>query len=190
MSEEGIAKAALFGGLLIDWQLTDPIYRHVNQAQAQALGDGPWTSFANLVYEPGDISPARGLEQGIEILKSVQDEPWAEFLYLKDLYIPQLERIPPEQVEAVRAMAIESLLNDPKDYLTKVRCPVLAVFGESDLLQPTEQSAALYEQYLKEAGNEDVSIVVIPGVGHEIYLSNPGYGETLSTWLDHLDWAS
>jgi hypothetical protein len=187
MSEEDVARAVLFGRLLIDWQLANPVYREVNESDGQALGDGPWTSFTDLVYQPGEITPAKGLEQGIEILKSIQDEPWAEFLYLKELYIPQLERIPPEQVEAVRALAIQSLLNDPKDYLTRVRCPVLAVFGETDLLQPTEKSAALYEQYLKEAGNEDVEIVVIPGVGHSIYPSTPGYWEVLSNWLDHLN---
>jgi len=187
MSEEDITKAVLFGRLLVDWQLTNPVYRDVNEAEAQALGDGPWTSFAALVYEPGEITPAEGLQAGIEILKSIRDEPWAEFLYLEELYIPQLERIPPAQVAAVRAMAEQSLLNDPKDYMTKVRCPVLAVFGETDLLQPTEESAALYEQYLTDAGNEDFKIVVIPGVGHSILLSTPGYWEALSDWLDHLD---
>jgi pimeloyl-ACP methyl ester carboxylesterase len=186
MSDEDVTKAVLVGRALIDWQLIDPVHREVNESDSLALGDGPWTDFLALVYEPGEITAAEGLEQGIEILRSMQDEPWAEFLYLKDLYVPQLERIPPEQVEAVRAMAMQSLLNDPKDYLTMVQCPVLAVFGEDDLLQPSPRSAALYEQYLKEAGNEDVEILVIPGVGHSIYPSTPGYWEALSHWLGRL----
>jgi uncharacterized protein len=186
MSERDVAGAVLFGRLLIDWQLTDPIYRQVNEADAQALGDGPWTRFAALVYEPGDITPAEGLEQGIEILKSVQGEPWAEFLYLRELFLPQLESIPSEQVAAVRAMAGQSLLNDPKEYLDRIHCPVLAFFGEDDLLQPTEKSAVLYERYLTEAGNESVKIVVIPGVGHSIDLSTPGYRQALSDWLGYL----
>jgi pimeloyl-ACP methyl ester carboxylesterase len=186
MSQEDVTKAVLFGRLLVDWQLTNPVFRDVNVAEAQALGEGPWTSFMALVYEPGAITPAEGLQEGIEILKSIRDEPWAEFLYVKDLYIPQLERIPPEQVAAVRALAEQSLLNDPQDYMTEVRCPVLAIFGETDLLQPTERSAALYEQYLTDAGNEDFKIVVIPGVGHSILLSTPGYWEALSDWLGHL----
>ena len=70
--------------------------------------------------------------------------------------------------------------------MTRVRCPVLVVFGEANLLQPTEVSAALYELYLGEAGNEDFEILVIPGVGHSIYLSTPMYGEALSDWLDEL----
>jgi pimeloyl-ACP methyl ester carboxylesterase len=186
MLEKDITKATLFGRMLIDWQLANPVYRQVNEAEAQALGDGAWTSFMALVYETGELTPAEGLQKGIDILKSIQDEPWAEFLYLKQLYIPQLESIPPEQIAAVKAMVGQSLLNDPKEYLTRVQSRVLAVFGEHDLLQPTEKSAALYEQYLAEAGNENFRIVVIPGVGHSISLSTPGYWEALSDWLDHL----
>ncbi|MBN1137419.1 MAG: alpha/beta fold hydrolase [Anaerolineae bacterium] len=186
LPEQDVARAVLLGRLLIDWQLVDPIYRQVNEADALALGDGPWVRFSSLVYEPGEISPAEGLEQGIEILRSIQDEPWARFLYVKELYLPQLERIPPEQVAAVKVAAGQSLLNDPKGYLTRVRCPLLAFFGEDDLLQPTERSAALYEQYLTEAGNKDYQIVVIPGVGHAIGLTTAGYREALSDWLDHL----
>lgn len=185
-SEEDITKAVLFGRMLIDWQLTNPVYREVNEAEAQTLGDGPWTSFMALVYEPGEITPTEGLQKGIEILKLIQGEPWAKFLYLRQVYIPELESIPPEQVAALKAIVGPTMLNDPKEYLTRVRCPVLAVFGEDDLLQPTEKSAALYEQYLTEAGNEDFKIVVVPGVGHSTVVSAPGYWEALSDWLDHL----
>jgi hypothetical protein len=186
LADEEVAKAALFGRLLIDWQLSEPIYRDVNQADVQAMGDGPWLQLATLVYEPGELTPAEALQQGIEILRSVQDEPWGRFLYLKEAYIPQLESIPPEQVMAVRAMMEPNLLNDPEDYLTRVRCPVLAAFGADDLLVPAQRSAALYEQYLTAAGNEDVRIVVLPGVGHGFGVQAPGYADLLSDWLDHL----
>jgi hypothetical protein len=186
MPERDVARAVLFGRLLIDWQLSEPIYRQVNEADAQALGDGPWTRFLALVYEPGEITPAEGLEQGIEILGSIQDETWAQFLYVKELYLPQLKSIPPEQVVAVKAMAGQSLLEDPEESLTRVQCPVLAFFGEDDLLQPTQTSAALYGQYLTQAGNDNYRIVVIPGVGHSIDLFTPGYREALADWLDQL----
>jgi pimeloyl-ACP methyl ester carboxylesterase len=186
MSESDITKAVLFGRLLLDWQFTTPVYREVNEADARSLGDGPWNGFMALVYEPGGFTLAEGLQAGIGILKSIQDEPWAKFLYLKQLYIPQLESIPPEQVTALKANAGQNLLNDPKKYLTKVRSPVLAFFGEEDVLQPAEKSAALYKQYLTEAGNINYKIVVIPGVGHSSIISTTAYWETLSDWLDHL----
>ena len=46
-----------------------------------------------LLYEPGQITTAGGLRVGIEILKPIQEEPWANFLYLKELHAPQLESI-------------------------------------------------------------------------------------------------
>jgi pimeloyl-ACP methyl ester carboxylesterase len=186
MSEDDINKAILFGRLLIDWQLSEPIYREVNEEEATFLKEGPWTSFMTLVYESGETNPAEGLQIGIDILKSIQDKPWAKFLYLKEVYIPQLESIPPDQVEAVKAIAGQTLLNDPKDFLTRVQCPVLAFFGEDDLLQPSEISAKLYEQYLSDAGNDDFVIVVIPGVGHGISPSTPAYREALSDWSEQL----
>jgi len=139
-----------------------------------------------LVYEPGETNAAEGLQVGIEILKSIQEEPWAKFLYLKQVYLPQLESIPAEQVEAVKAMAGQTLLSDPKELLTRVLCPVIAFFGEEDVLQPSERSAVLYEQYLTRAGNENFEIVVIPSVGHEIRPSIPAYWDALSGWLEQL----
>jgi pimeloyl-ACP methyl ester carboxylesterase len=186
MSEEEVARAVLFARLLIDWQLENPIYRQENEASASALGEGAWTRFAALVYEPGKSTPAEGLQMGIEILKEIQDEPWAKFLYLRELFIPQLESIPPEQVEVVRALTGPTLLEDPRGYWTRVQCPVLAIFGEDDLLQPTAKSAALYEEYLTEAGNEGYEIVVLSGVGHSIGMGTPGYREVLERWLGDL----
>jgi len=185
-SQEDVTKAVLIGRLLVDWQLANPIYRDICEAEADTLGDGHWTRFLTLVYESGEITPAEGLQKGTEILNSIQDEAWAKCLYLKQLYLPQLESIPPEQVAALRAITGPTLLEDPKEYLTTVHCPVLAVFGEDDLLQPTAKSAVLYEQYLTEAGNEDFKVLVIPGVGHNIGVWTSAYREALSDWLDRL----
>jgi hypothetical protein len=192
MSEQEVVQATLFGRLLIDWQLATPVYRDENEETVRYLsegfgeGEGPWTDFMALVYEPGEITPAEGLRAGIEILESIQDEPWARFLYLRELYLPQLKSIQPDQVLAVKAEAGLSLMEDPQAYLTQVRCPVLAVFGEEDLLQPSRRSAALYEQYLTQAGNERFEIVMLPDVGHSIGMSTPGYWDVLSRWLDNL----
>lgn len=187
LTEDDVTKAVLFGRLLIDWQLIEPIFQEANEADAQALGDGPWTSFMDLVYEPGDIDPVVGLGTGIEIMKSVQDEPWTEALYLKTLYLPRFESIPaditPEQLAAIQATTDQNLTTDPNEFLTNVQIPLLAFFGEDDLNVDSETSPALYEQYLIEAGNEDFTIVVIPGVGHDIGPSTPGYWNTLSDWL-------
>jgi pimeloyl-ACP methyl ester carboxylesterase len=186
LSEQDIAKAVLFGRLLIDWQLVDPLYRPANEDAARDLGSGPWDLFAPLVYEPGGLTAAENLQAGIAVLESIQDEPWAEFLRLRELYIPALQSIPPEQAAFIKALTGPDLIRNPEDAMTRVLCPVLAFFGEDDVVQPTERSAALFAQYLTEAGNLDFEIVVIPGVGHSIDLSMAPYAGAMSDWLGGL----
>jgi uncharacterized protein len=183
VSEEDVAKAVLFARLLVDWQLTQPIFREVNEADARRLGGGPWNDFLRLVYEPGSLSPAESLQRGIVILESIQDQFWARALYLKELYLPALKSLPADQLLATRAAVEQSLLTDPKDFLTRVRCPVLAFFGEDDQNLPAKKSAALFEQYLTQAGNRDFEIVVFPGMGHSLGSFSPIYWEALADWL-------
>lgn len=178
-----VQRATLFGGLLVDWQLSEPLFREVNQQIVAELGEGPWQDFHALVYDSSPSEPA-ALSRGIEILTSVQDEPWAQALHLEELYLPALRSIPPGQVEQLRAATEEMLVTDPSVHLTQVTCPVLAFWGEDDIVQPTERSAALYADYLDEAGNDDVTLLVLPGVDHDIGLSSPGYWDRLVEWLE------
>ncbi len=128
----------------------------------------------------------RDSNQTIAILTSIKDEPWAAALNLDDVVLPALASIPPDQIDAARAAAEQTLRADPRDQLTRVTSPVLAFFGEDDIVQPTYRSATLYTRYLDQAGNDDFTIITLPDVGHDIVLSTPGYWEQLSQWLDHL----
>jgi len=186
MSESDVSKAALFARLLIDWQLSKPIYQAANQATAAQLGDGPWQDFMKLVYEPGGITPAESLQAGIEILEAVQDEPWTKALYLRAVWLPQLGRITPEPWTDWVSNSDNGLLTDPRDYLTKVTSPVLAFFGEDDLLVPALKSAELYEQYLGQAGNRNFKIVVFPNADHGLNGATNDYWRILSEWLGGL----
>lgn len=186
LEADEVAKATLFGRLLIDRQLTEPMFHDLNQQTMETLGDGPWQEFAALVYETDTTFSADDLGRMIEILTSIQDEPWAVALHLQNVVIPAMRSIPPDQIEAVQAATQQSLLLDPRDHLTKVRCPVLAFFGEVDIVQPSEQSAARYSEYLEEAGNANATIVTLPNVGHNIVLATPGYWDRMVEWLESL----
>jgi pimeloyl-ACP methyl ester carboxylesterase len=178
-----IVKAGLFARLLVDWQLTRPLYREQTLPQLQRLGPGPWKTFATLVYTPGSLTPAQNLQRGIAILKSVRNETWAYYLYLNTAILPALQAIPPNQVAAAKAAAQKSLLAQPKKYLTAVHCPVLAIWGEDDTLVPARKSATLYRRYLKAAGNDDVTIVVFANADHSIGNFSPAYWKTVTRWL-------
>jgi pimeloyl-ACP methyl ester carboxylesterase len=180
-----IVKAGLFARLWVDWQLTRPVYREQNLAQVRRLGAGPWSTFATLVYTPGSLTPAQSLQRGIAILGSISTKPWARYLYLDTVILPALQAVAPGRLAAARAAAQQSLLVQPKKYLTAVRCPVLAIWGEDDTLVPARKSASLYRQYLKAARNHDVTVVVFRNADHDIRNFGPAYRTTLTSWLRH-----
>jgi len=55
---------------------------------------------------------------------------------------------------------------DPATVLTKVRCPVLAFYGELDFQVPAELNQPVLEQALAKAGNRDVTVKVLPKANH------------------------
>ncbi len=57
---------------------------------------------------------------------------------------------------------------DPAQVLMKTKIPVLSLFGEKDILVPPAENQEKMAGYLKQAGNTDVTIRVIPGVGHDM----------------------
>ena len=78
--------------------------------------------------------------------------PWAEFIE-----IPDSER----DLEWWRRNEF-----DPEETLRRVRCPVLAIFGELDPLVPPTRNVPLFKKYFGESDNRDIEIHVLPGVGH------------------------
>lgn len=51
---------------------------------------------------------------------------------------------------------------------------------------PATRSANLLAQYLAEAGNEDVEIIVFPEADHSLNGFMPAYWESLFAWLKSL----
>jgi len=84
---------------------------------------------------------------------------------------------------------------DPMPALEKVKCPVLAIFGELDTLTPVAETTANYRKGLAKAGNKDVMIKVFPSADHALLVwpqSNDqvhwpvlaaGYLDTMTNWI-------
>jgi len=178
-----LARAGVFARMLVDWQLSRPIYREQSRALLRRLGAGPWQAFARLSYASPGIAPAESLRRGIAILRSIRDQPWAGYLYLDTAILPALESIPPARAAAARRAAESSLRVEPARYLRSVRCPVLGIWGVDDVLVPARKSAAIYRTSLAAAGNDDVTLVVFADAGHTIDDFAPRYWTTLTGWL-------
>jgi len=117
--------------------------------------------------------------------------------------IPDPERLLTMQVESqlafIRTPWFKFFLDyDPAPALSRVSCPVLALFGERDLQVPTEANRAVMEMIAKKSGNPDWTIKVIPGANHLYQAATtgspgeyaklkkefaPGFLDTLVPWL-------
>ncbi len=57
---------------------------------------------------------------------------------------------------------------DPTAALEKVRCPVLALFGDRDTFVPIEESVQNWKRGLAKAGNQDVTVKILPNADHSL----------------------
>ncbi len=63
---------------------------------------------------------------------------------------------------------------DPRDYLAKVKCPVLALDGSLDMQVNAEANLASIQKTLIASGNKQVQIVEFPGMNHLFQLAKTG----------------
>ncbi len=63
---------------------------------------------------------------------------------------------------------------DPRNVLKQVTCPVLAIIGEKDLQVPPEDNLQEIERALKEAGNQNVTVKMLPGLNHLFQTAGTG----------------
>jgi fermentation-respiration switch protein FrsA (DUF1100 family) len=74
---------------------------------------------------------------------------------------------------------------DPRPTLVKVRVPVLAINGEKDLQVPAKEDLEAIDQALKNGGNKDYKIVLLPNLNHLFQTTRTGapseYAETEET---------
>ncbi len=64
--------------------------------------------------------------------------------------------------------------HDPREALRKVRCPVLALNGDTDLLVWSKENLPEVEKALKAGGNRDCTIKELPGLNHMLQTSRTG----------------
>jgi pimeloyl-ACP methyl ester carboxylesterase len=63
---------------------------------------------------------------------------------------------------------------DRRDYLSEVRCPVLALNGDKDVLVSAQDNAPLLSSSLEQGGNRDAMVRVLPGLNHMFQTAKTG----------------
>jgi pimeloyl-ACP methyl ester carboxylesterase len=94
--------------------------------------------------------------------------------------------------------------------LSVLNCPLLAIWGENDLLVPPHSSADQYKRVMEEIGNKKAKIIVLPNADHTLTYNHsgkrtetierrekykdepekifaPGYLEVMISWLKELN---
>lgn len=66
--------------------------------------------------------------------------------------------------------------DDKAPNLRTLTCPLLAIWGKNDLVVPPLSSSKVYEQELREIGNTNVQIKVIPSADHTMTYNLTGLG--------------
>lgn len=101
----------------------------------------------------------------------------------------------PDSLERLREAWRGEFRYDPAVTLRRVRCPVLALFGEADTFVPPAESARNIERVLKSAGHVEYLVKTFPRAEHGLLVFPregeswhwpfyaPGYLETLTDWV-------
>lgn len=63
---------------------------------------------------------------------------------------------------------------EPGPYLARIQSPVLALFGELDPMAPPEPNADLIRSTLRKAGNDKVTVHVLPRANHQFWAAHTG----------------
>ena len=58
---------------------------------------------------------------------------------------------------------------DPAERLTKIRVPVLLMFGANDLEVPARRAEEMWRAALAASGNRDGTVIEIPDAGHSLF---------------------
>jgi hypothetical protein len=70
---------------------------------------------------------------------------------------------------------------DPAPTLRRTQCPVLALFGSLDMQVPPSLAMKPLESALREGGNKDVTVRVMPGANHLFQAATTGYPSEYGT---------
>jgi pimeloyl-ACP methyl ester carboxylesterase len=197
LSIDEIAKAATFkeityallAGLdIIEW--------HTVEARASRWEDDRWKEFIDLARQRRETMAAQEREAYLASLRDVvQHFTTARWFgsVTGGKELQQLTSLDTEQFFTFldNAPFTRDWERDMRCEIKKIRCPVLAIWGEEDSFLPPNRSAARLKMYLAEANHQDFSTVVLEDASHFLTVPGskdefaPGYLETMMSWVEH-----
>lgn len=147
----------------IDYEVEQVMRRH-NAQQASPQAIALWHAFERSLDGTASWSDTKRLYD----IDSKQ--PWFQYSLMPDLGVSMPP--PPAKIPGLRRL----VTFDPTETLLRVSStPTLALYGALDRNVDAAHSARQLREYLRRAGNRDVTIKIYPDAGHQLIVSKSGY---------------
>jgi uncharacterized protein len=147
----------------IDYEVEQVMRRH-NAQQASPQAIALWHAFERSLDGTVSWSDTKRLYD-IDA-----KQPWFQYSLIPDLGISMPP--PPGKIPGLRRL----VTFDPTETLLRVSStPTLALYGALDRNVDAAHSAGQLREYLRRAGNRDVTIKIYPNAGHQLIVSKSGY---------------
>jgi pimeloyl-ACP methyl ester carboxylesterase len=146
-----------------------------SQAMARLAGLSAEAQAADSAFVRRALVVTRGepdAEQRLKKIAAIAEEALAE--------VPAAERavLEPGIRARVEILASDNFHQDAvaarRDYLSEVRNPVLALNGDRDVLVSAEDNAPLLSNSLRQGGNRDATVRILPGLNHMFQTAKTG----------------
>jgi len=187
---EEILFALMAGPEFFEWRL-------IEMKVAQWSGGG-WDELVNVVKTMRQASSPTERREKLDALrgamKTFRAEPWFDLVVVD---VDRFDRFIAMSAEHFYTFLekgslangdLEKVRQELEQY-PKVRCPVLAVWGENDEFLPPHRCAAFLKSYLRRAGHSDVTYRIVPNASHILTIDGgdgrfaDGFPDILTEWL-------
>jgi hypothetical protein len=125
---------------------------------------------------PLSVDIAQSFEQIYTVLEKEQNDEMAKekvYSILKEIHMPP--DVAKEIVEyCMSPWNRYQIKINPEEFLSKVKCPVLALGGNKDTHVPSTQNLKAVEEILQKAGNKNYKTVELSGLNHLFQTARTG----------------
>lgn len=130
------------------------------------------------------VATGEGWDRLEALVNRVRGQKWAQYV-IDEMWFEGGD-LRSRLAAAIEEQGKDDWSHDPRAVLEKVTCPVLAIYGGSDMIVPVKDSISIFEAALDKAGNTDYTIKVFPGANHGVRVDDEyaeGYLDTMTGWL-------
>lgn len=184
---EQLCYVFLTGLNIVEWPLIE--------TRVKRWPEEPWAEFIQIgrmrirssTLTPEEKQTFTGLLR--QVMSTFLEAKWSKMMPFQKEQIKLIMNMDTRQLFALleTPRLAEAWDWDLRHRAEKVKCPVLAIYGEDDRQVPPNLNATRLRGYLSEANNRDFEVLVAPGADHVLAKTGPGSnGDFIPGYLDKM----